>query len=114
MSRRRELESNASISSGSSSTSNALELDDHTTATLEFEGDAESKNLNIFIQAKFDESDAWGRYDKIKEVYLTDADNNTKIFPYDVLDLEKLRVKTENNGNKETAVSIIASKTLHQ
>lgn len=114
MSTRRELEKNTSISSGDSSTSVTLELDDNLTTTLLFDGDSDSSNLEVLVQARFDDSESWSRFDKLDSFDLTETDNNSKIIPYDTLDLENLRTKITNNGASSTTVSVIASKTLHQ
>lgn len=97
-------------------TSNSVSLDEIEGLSIQIEGDADSTDLTLEIQAKVDSIDEWSGLD-VLEVDLTsdkgDSTNNV-ILQYDVLDLERVRVKTTNNSPNSTDNKIIVQKTQQQ
>jgi len=99
------------INANSSVTSDSVELDEEKTLSLQIQGDSDSINLDFEIQVKADPLDQWARLDKLSSQNLTNAVNNSKVYQYDILDLEKLRVKSTNNLSTVTEIKIISQHT---
>jgi len=114
MSVRNVLLETTTINSGSTVKSDMVLLDEEEAITLQIEGDADSQNLNFTLQVKVDPNDNWAKLDALNSQDLTNHENNSRVYQYDVLDLERLRVKTKNNFTASTDVKIISQHTPQQ
>jgi len=115
MSTRNVIESSTTITGGGgTSTSSAVSLEEDESMTLQVEGDSNSTNLDFEIQAKVDSIDNWAVLDNLTGEDLTTGNVDNKIYQYDVLDLEELRVITTNNDASSTTVKIVTQHTSQQ
>ncbi len=116
MATRTQIEDQTTVtSSGGTSTSDTVSLDNDESLSLQFQGDSNSTDITFTVEAKVDGLDEWSQLDELANTDLTsNLTNNNEIAQYDVLDLEQLRVKSTNNAASDTVIDIIASHSDQQ
>jgi hypothetical protein len=79
---------------------------------LQLDGDTESTDLTIKFQTKVRDvvSDAWSLWTSKTSKDLTQGDNDSRTFGFDVVNIEKGRFKVVNNTGDDTTVVGIVSR----
>ena len=102
-----------SINSDASATSSVVTISNDATVTFQFEGDDDSNDLDLRVEARVDPVDGWAELDDVN-INLTDFSNNNYLKQYDVLDLEEFRITVTNNAAQSTNLKIISSHSEQQ
>lgn len=101
------------ISSGSTQTTDSVTVSNDESVTFQFEGDGDSDNLDFVFQARVDDLDSWSNLDE-RNIDLTVFEQNNKLFPFDILDLEQFRVKITNKSSLATSLKVVSSHSEQQ
>lgn len=100
-----------SVGSGSSETSDAIDVFSHETMSLKFDGDTNSGNIDLRVEGRLFEDGSFGSYQDDFGVNLTSGANNSAILTYNVSDLNDARVVVANNGDSATDVVVKSGAT---
>lgn len=111
---RRELENGISISSDQTVTTSTVKLLNDESLSVQFEGDTNSVDLSFEFQVKVDPNDEWSNFDNLENINLTNNSTNNKVFQFDVLDLERFRIKITNNADSSTTLTVVTSQSDQQ